>query len=512
MNTENSSSYPHSAPSLTGRAGGESLGGEPSLKQRTAKGLIWGGLSGGVVQLLNALFGLVLLNRLSQEDYGMLAVLYVFSNVAGCIQESGFTAALANKKEASHEDYNAVFWFDVIVGSVLYVILCCTAPAIARFYHEPALTVLARFFFLNFWIVSIGAAHYAYMFSHMMVRQNSIINMVALLVSGIIGITLAFCGLEYWALAVQNIAYVTIMMIMRWCYSPWRPTLHIDLRPAWQMWGFSWKLLVQNLFLQLNNNVFGVLLGRFYTTRVAGIFSNARKWDDMAISTIGSMVMGVAQPTLTQADNGDMGRLREVFRKMMRFICFVSFPCLLGLSLISEDFIACLIPKWHESAPLLSTLCVYGAFAPVVTLYSNLVISRGRSMVNLVNSVVICVLIWAGLIAMRSYGVLFMTWFYVGVNTLWVLVWQYWARRLIGLRFRDAARDILPFFLFAAGVMILSWWLTSAMSAGWLRMGVKILLAVAFYLGLLWAFDAKILKESVAYIIHKKKGKEISVC
>ncbi|MCR5820342.1 MAG: lipopolysaccharide biosynthesis protein [Bacteroidaceae bacterium] len=485
---------------------------EGNLKQRTARGLIWGGLSGGAVQLLNALFGLVLLNRLSQEDYGMMAILVVFSNVAGCIQESGFTAALANKKEAKHEDYNAVFWFDVIVGSLLYLILSFAAPAISRFYHEPSLTVLARFVFLNFWIVSIGAAHYAYMFSHMMVRQNSIINIVSLLLSGIIGIVLAFCGFAYWALAIQNIAYVTIMMVLRWYYSPWRPTLQIDLRPAWQMWGFSWKLLVQNLFLQLNNNVFGVLLGRFYTARVAGVFSNARKWNDMAVSTIGNMVLGVAQPTLTSADNGDMGRLREIFRKMLRFTCFVSFPCLLGLSLISEDFIFCLIPKWSDSAPLLSTLCIYGAFAPVVTLYSNLVISRGQSMVNLVNSVVICILIWAGLIAMRSYGVLAMTWFYVGVNTLWVLVWQFWARRLIGLRFSDAARDILPFFLFAAMVMILSWWLTSGMSAGWLRMGLKILLAVVLYIGILWVFGAKILSESIAYIINKKRDKEALPC
>ena len=475
-----------------------------SLKQRTAKGLLWGGLSNGMVQLLNAVFGLILLNRLSQEDYGMLAVLVVLYNVAGCIQESGFTAALANKKAPRHEDYNAVFWFDVLVGTALYAVLFAAAPAIARFYHEPQLLPLARFVFLNFWITSIGAAHYAYMFSHLMVKQNSIINMTALLMSGLVGVALAFAGMAYWALAVQNIAYVTLTMLMRWYFSPWRPTWHIDLRPAWQMWGFSWKLLVQNLALQLNNNVFGVLLGRFYTARAAGIFGNARKWNDMAVATIGGMVQGVAQPTLTQADNGDVGRLRGVFRKMLRFTCFVSFPCLLGMTLISEDFIACLIPKWHESAPLLAVLCVFGAFSPVVTLYSNMVISRGRSMTNLVNSVVICVLIWVGLILLRRQGVMAMTWFYVGINIAWLGVWQWWARRLIGLRFRHAALDILPFFLFAAGVMAVAWWLTSSLEAGWLRMGLKIAIAVLLYVGLLWLSGAKILRESVAYVREKR--------
>ena len=485
------------------------------MKQRTARGLLWGGLSNGTVQLLNAVFGLILLNRLTPDDYGMMAVLVVFSNVAGCIQESGFTAALANKKAARHEDYNAVFWFDVLVGTLLYAILFMSAPAIARFYHEPELLPLARFVFLNFWITSIGAAHYAYMFSKMMVKQNSIISVTALLVSGVIGVTLAFAGLKYWALAVQNIVYVTLTMVLRWWFSPWRPTLHIDLRPAWQMWGFSWKLLVQNLFLQLNNNVFGVLLGHYYTKHVAGVFSNARKWNDMAVATVGGMVQGVAQPTLTQADDGDQktglgaetaehaegyGRLRAVFRKMLRFTCFISFPCLLGMTLISEDFIVCLIPKWTESTPLLAILCIYGAFAPITTLYSNLVISRGRSMVNLVNSVVICVLIWVGLIGLKMYGVLTMTCFYVAINIVWLLVWQWWARRLIGLRYLDAALDILPFFLYAAAVMAIAWWLTSGMEASWLRMGLKIVIAVVLYVGLLWVSGAKILKESVAYV------------
>ena len=489
-----------------------------SLKQRTAKGLVWGGLASGTVQLLNALFGLVLLNKLSQEDYGMIAVLVVFSNVAGCLQESGFTAALANKKPARHEDYNAVFWFSVIIGAALYGLLFATAPLIADFYHEPKLLPLSRFVFLNFFITSIGSTHYAYMFSNLMVKQNSIINVTALLVSGIVGIVLAFAHFSYWALAVQNITYVTVTLLLRWYYSPWRPTLQLDLRPAWKMWGFSWKLLVQNLFLQLNVNVFAVLLGHFYTKRVAGIFAAARKWDDMAVATISGMVQGVAQPTFTQVDStlsgreggGEAAPLRAVFRKMLRFTCFLSFPCLFGMSLISEDFIHCLMPKWHQSAPLLSILCLYGAFAPVTTLYSNLVISRGRSTVNLLNTVTLCILIWIGLIALHHRGVQTMTWYYVLVNTAWLAVWQWWARRLIGLRFLHAALDIMPFLIYSASVIAATWWLTSGMQAGWLRLAAKILTAIILYIGLLWISRAKILQESIGYITHthRHEGKK----
>ena len=121
-----------------------------NLKQKTAQGLIWGGFSNGMVQLLGALFGLWLLNILSPEDYGKMAALVIFSNIASVLQESGFTAALANKREPTHEEYNAVFWFNVIVGVVLYIILFFAAPLIADFYNEPVLCPLGRFAFLGF--------------------------------------------------------------------------------------------------------------------------------------------------------------------------------------------------------------------------------------------------------------------------------------------------------------------------------------------------------------------------
>ena len=110
---------------------------EQSLKERTAKGLLWGGVSNGIVQLLNLAFGICLLNLLTPEDYGTVQILAIFSSVATCLQDSGFTVALANKKSPTHADYNAVFWFSVLCGAFLYVVLFFCAPLIARFYHDP---------------------------------------------------------------------------------------------------------------------------------------------------------------------------------------------------------------------------------------------------------------------------------------------------------------------------------------------------------------------------------------
>lgn len=516
-----------------------------SLKRRTAQGLIWGGFSNGMVQLLGAVFGVWLLNILDPDDYGKMAALVIFSNIASVLQESGFTAALANKREPTHEEYNAVFWFNIIVGILLYVILFFAAPLIADFYHEPVLCPLARFAFLGFVFSCFGTAQRAYLFGHLMVKQTSIMQMASITISGIVAVCLAYAGLAYWGLAVQNLVYVGSVTAFAWYFSPWRPTLPVVqksyfslftiLRPAWQMFGFSSKLLINSLAFQFNNNAFGVLLNRFYPGgHVAGIYSNARKWDDMGIATIGGMVQGVAQPVLRESLTSDPSSAEEdrssglmdgvtapastlskeraaaieaVFRKLLRFTCFVSFPCLLGLALIAEDFIVLLAgEKWHESAFYLSLLCVYGAFSPVVTLYSNLVISRGRSTINMTIGLLNCAFVWGGIIALHAlgYNLTEMVFFYVTLNIAWLFVWQACARRLIGLSWWHAMKDIIPFFVFALGVMAVAYLATQSLAISWLRMILRILIAVALYVGSLWIARAKILRESIEYIFKRQ--------
>lgn len=486
-----------------------------NLREKTAQGLIWGGFSNGMVQLLGAVFGVWLLNILDPDDYGKMAALVIFSNIASVLQESGFTAALANKREPTHEEYNAVFWFNIIVGIVLYVILFFAAPLIADFYNEPVLCPLGRLAFLGFVFSCFGTAQRAYLFGHLMVKQTSIMQMASITISGIVAVCLAYAGLAYWGLAIQNLVYVGCVTAFAWYFSPWRPSLPKDpppaliatLRPAWQMFGFSSKLLVNSLAFQFNNNAFGVLLNRFYPGgHVAGIYSNARKWDDMGIATIGGMIQGVAQPVLREAAGGE-SFIVPTFRKLLRFTCFVSFPCLLGLALIAEDFIVLLAgEKWHESALLLSMLCIYGAFSPVVTLYSNLVISRGRSTINMVIGLLNCAFVWGGIIVLHAlgYNLTEMVIFYVVLNIGWLLVWQTCARRLIGLSWWHAFKDIIPFFVFAFAVMAVAYFATQSLPISWLRMFLRILIAVVLYVGSLWIARAKILRESIEYIFKRQ--------
>ena len=468
--------------------------------------MMWGGLSNGLMQVLGAVFGIVMLKVLDPGDYGKIAVLLVYSNVASNLQESGFISALCNKKEPTHAEYNAVFWFNIIVSVCVYALLFFASPAIAEYNHDPALVPLARFLFLGFLISAFGTVQRAYLFGHMMVKQKSLIEISALLVSNIIGLVMALNGYAYWGLATQSVTYVVIVMALDWYVSPWRPSFHIDLRPAWQMFGFSSKLLITNLFNQFNTQAFSFLLGHYYNDggNTVGQYSNARKWNDMASNTINGMVTGVAQPVLAQVRDDD-GRYRMVFRKMLRFICFVSFPCMFGLGLIAREFVMMIDAKWAESATLLSMLCVYGAFVPITTLYSNMAISRGKSGINMFCTIALCVLVWIGLFACSQYGVQSMVIYFITVNLLWLFVWQWFAWKLIRLSLWDVLKDVVPFLLLAGTVMAAGWFVTRSIDNIYISLAVKIITAAVLYVGLTYLSGAKIMRETIDYLIKKKR-------
>ena len=344
---------------------------EASLKDKTAKGLLWGGLSNGIQQLLNLFFGIFLARLLTPADYGMVGMLTIFSLIAGSIQESGFISAIINKKHIKHEDYNAVFWFSIFTSLCLYTVLFFCAPLIAQFFHQSELSALARYSFIGFVISSTGIAHSAYLYKNLIVKQRAILNIIALIISGFIGVTMAYNGFSYWSIPTQNISYISTVMIGYRFISPWQPTYSFNFKPLKDMIAFSSKMLATNIFNHINNNIFSIILGKFYSEKEVGYYNQANKWNFMGHSLISGMIHSVAQPVLTKISD-DKERQLSIFRKMIRFTAFISFPAMFGLSLIAPELISITITdRWIKSAQILQLLCISGAFIPIVNLYAN---------------------------------------------------------------------------------------------------------------------------------------------
>ena len=476
-----------------------------NLKEKTAKGLMWGGMSNGIQQLLNLLFGICLARLLNADDYGMVGLLTIFMLLAGAFIESGFTNSLAKKKDADHRDFNAVFWCSLLIGIALYLLLFVSAPLIARFFRQPALVPLSRYIFLGFVISSTAIVPNALFYRQLEVKQKALAQIVGLILSGIVGIIMAWQGYSYWGIATQNIVYVSVFSILMWWQTSWRPTLNIDLSPVKAMFGFSSKLMLTNVFLHINNNIMSVLLGRWYTRSDVGNFTQANKWNTMGFSLIANMISGVAMPVLTSvADNRD--RQRKVFRKMLRFAAFVSFPLMLGLALVANEFIIITITdKWLPAARLLQLLCVMGAFAPIASLYTNLIISDGRGNTFMYGSMALGLLQIAVLSILRHAGITTMVAAYAALYAAWLLVWHYWAHCIMGLRLTEALKDILPFLLITVIALATAHLTASPIGNVYLRFAGKIAVAAVVYLGIMRLANATILNESIEYLFKYKR-------
>ena len=485
-----------------------------NLKEKTAKGLLWGALNSGTMQVLNLVFGIFLARMLSPHDYGIVGVLTIFTLIAGNLQSSGFTQGLTNIKRPTANDYNSVFWFNISVSIVCYIILFFCAPLIAWFFHSDELIPLSRFVFLGFLISSFGITRNAIMFKQIMARERAITGFISLLISGACGIVLAYNGFAYWSLAVQSVMFSLIQNICRYYYTRdiWRPSLHIDMSPVKRMFPFSVKVLVTSIINTINNNVLTFIFGNLFPMKTVGNFSQAMKWDTMAYTTISGTIEQVAQPILVEISD-DKDRELRVFRKMMRFTAFLVFPCLFGLSLVAEEFILVTISsKWVDSVPLLQILCIGGAFMPFYTMYQHLVISAGRSDIYMWCNIGQIILQIAIIIAFHSYGIVTMVIAYTAFTIAWLGIWHIFAKRLIGIRYRDLFKDIAPFMLASAGVMVITHYLTTLLSnniipyiaSPYILLPLRIAIAAALYYAVMKVARVKIMDECINYIRRRR--------
>ena len=489
-----------------------------SLKDKTARGLFWGGMNNGVQQLLGLAFGIILGRLLDPSDYGMTAMLAVFSVIANELQSSGFKTGLINLREPRHEDYNAVFWFNVVAGALIYAVLFLAAPLIARFYGNPALIPLSRYVFLGFVFSSFGMAQSAYLTKQMQIKQIAKCGMTATLTSSLVSVAMAAMGFGYWALATQYLMYIAVNTLLLWCFSAWRPTLSpltSHLSPLKRLFPFSFRIMLSAIFTQLNANIMNLLLGRFYGEANTGHYNQAYQWSSKCFLLVGNMLKQVDQTVLVGLRE-ERERQLAVLRKMVRFTAFISFPLLFGLAIVSHEFIMLAIgEKWAFAASLLPLLCLCGAFMPLSTLLTDSVISQHRSDIYLWSTIALGVLQIALMVGLWRQGIMVMVVAYTLLNIAWMFVWHFFVRRLMGYRLTDFLKDILPFALAAAFVMGLTWLITYQFTVYslrftddylrlWILLISRVVMAMLLYYGLMRIAGAVILKEVMAFI--KKKA------
>jgi O-antigen/teichoic acid export membrane protein len=476
-----------------------------NLKEKTAKGLFWGGISNAVQQGISLVFGIVLARILNPDDYGLIAMLAIFSAVASTVIDSGFAVALINKKDVSHEDYNSVFWFSLFLGIFLYLILFFCAPLISLFFTQPALNNLSRFIFLGFVFGSLGIVHNVILLKELKVKQIGIVNILASAISGIIGLLTALNGFGYWALAMQQVTFILFTSVLRWYFSPWKPTFAFSLTPIKEMFNFSSKLFCTNVLVQVQWNMFNVLLGKFYNKTLLGYFSQGTKWMNMVNQIVSGVINPILQPVFVHSVDNPVRQLR-IFRKMTRFISFVIFPVFIGLAFVAHEFIIITIgEKWLDSVIYLQIMCVWACVMIFYLLFTQLLVAYGKSSIifkgNIyVNGLQILVII---IMLLLNFSVEEVLVSYIAILCLSIVYWYYYVNKQIRLKVIYLIKDVLPYFAVTMIAILLSFSIVKFMNNIYIIFTGKIIITAAIYFVALYILESKILKDAIYLLKYK---------
>ena len=472
------------------------------LKDKAVKGIFWSGALSITTQVISLIFSVLIARILSPSDYGIIAMLTIFTSIATVLQESGYVLVLTNRKEVTHSDYCTVFWFNIITSFIVYVILFFCAPIIASFYNKPELLSLSRYVFLGFFISSFGIVQNAYLFKYIKVKEKGIANIISLLVSGTIGIIMAINGYSFWGLATQGLLGTIIVTIAVWFYSPFRPSFIFDFKFLKNTIYDGIRFAIPNFFSVISTNIYSVLLGKLYTPTDLGCYSQGNKFNVIGYSFILGMLRNITQPILVQVKSIPEQFL-SVFRKLFRFTIYVSMPIMFGLSFISSELIDILLTeKWAHAAIIMKILCISGFFTIISTLCTYALTSLNKTKIymwlGITNSTVS--LLVATIAAFG--GVIYLALATVCFEIILFCITFFIIKKSCHYRISLLLKDFLPILSLS-----ITYLLTFNISNIYILFSLKILCPIVLYMAFSSYFHLEIYKEISSIIIRKiKKG------
>ena len=423
------------------------------LKLATARTLKWNAIDRVASQLLYAGVGIVLANVLSKEDFGLVGALVVFQAFAILFVDSGFGAALLQKKNPSDRDYSTVFWFNLAVSVAVYLLLWLAAPAIAAIFQgDERLIPLSKVMFLTFVINGLSIVQTNRLMKRMDVKQIAIANTVALVTSGVLGVCLALGGFGPWALVWQSVANAAVKTAWLWATGHWRPTgFSIDSLKG--MWRLGLSVFSSSMLNTLFLNVYSFVIGAFYSLSSLGVYSQADKWSKMGSASLSQVLTSSFVPLLARVQDSPAD-FHRYMRKANRFTAFVTLPAMAGLAVAAAPLFHLLFGhKWDAAIPLFQILAVRGIFVVLISLAGNYLLALGRGKLLMVVEAV-----KDGFIALAIFATVFsldmtlLVWGQLFASVATVAVVGVITARATGYGFWRSMADMAPFALVTAAM------------------------------------------------------------
>lgn len=453
-----------------------------SLKQRTVSGLIWSAVERFSVQFVQLVVQVIIARILTPEDFGVIGMLAIFLALAQSFIDSGFSNALIRKTDRTEVDNSTVFYFNIVVGVIAYAVLFWAAPWIAQFYKTPILTPITRFIALGVFFNSLTIVQRAILTARVDFKTQAKASFVAVVISGAIGIYMAYAGYGVWALAVQAVLNYLVNTAMLWILTAWKPLWVFSWDSFKELFGFGSKLLLSGLLDTAFRNIYTIVIGKFFSATDLGFYTKANQLAQLPSSNVTGILQRVTYPLLCDYQNEDE-RLRHVYRKYLRLSAYVMFPLMIGLAAVAEPLIVALLKEqWLGAVLLLQILCVVMMWYPIHAINLNLLQVKGRSDLflkleiwkKIMGTVVLCVTLPLGLI-----------WLCIGqiaTSLLSLAINTYYTGKLIQLGFFKQMKDLVPAMLYSFSMGAIVYWVIQYVDGNMVKVLLGIMVGVLYYI------------------------------
>lgn len=453
-----------------------------SIKEKTISGVGWSAADAILGQGVTFLVGLILARILSPSEYGLIGIVTIFTTVLSGIVDSGFSNALIRKNDTTDEDYSTMFITNFVMSVLLYILLFISAPYIASFFSRTELIDITRVMGLILIVQSFSLVQNTILTKRIDFKTKTKISFISALVSGVIGISMAFVGLGVWALVGQLISRQLLYSILLWSFNRWRPRTGFSIESFRYMWGFGWKMMLSGLLNNVWNQLYQIVVGKYYSPSTLGQYSRSKEYANLFSQNFTSIVQRVTYPALAEVQD-EKERMTAAYRKVIKITMFVTTICMFSLGAVAEPLIFCLIgPQWRQAASFLPLICMSMSLYPLHAINLNMLQLQGRSdvflILEIIKKIIAVVPIFLG-IFVSIYWMLIS-----GLVTDFIAFFlnSYYSGRELGYSSWRQLADVVPSFSIAAIIAISVFFLKFLPFSSFVVLPLQVIVGIAVFL------------------------------
>ncbi len=428
-----------------------------SLKKQAVHGAFWSFTERFGQHGIQLVISIILARLLEPKDFGIVAMIMIFTMLARTVVDSGFGIALIQKQDATHTDESTAFWFNIFVGVLMAAGLSIAASWIAAFYDAPILTPILWVFSFNLFISSLGVVQNALLTKELLFKQRMGAVLAGTLVSGVVGVGMALKGCGVWSLVASSVVANGVTTMGLWVVHPWRPAWTFSIASFRVLFKFGSKMLLSGILTTVFRNIYLVVIGKLYSATDLGFYQTAKRLIVMTSQSLSLVVSQVNLPLLARVQN-DRERMRHAFSKVLQTTVLVIMPLVMGLAVSAPSLIRVLLgEKWMPCVPYLQLSCINAVFFPFHLLNLNVITAIGRSDIHLKLELIKKVLIVFFILVTYRYGIMAMLWGQVVCSSLSLLLNTFYVHRFLQYGLVRQFCSIRKIFAASVLMMIVAW-------------------------------------------------------